>query len=199
MSGNLSTKFNLPFIIGLPDAVPAELAAKDPQVAALFGQLYNAFQQIQLALHTYVGISQQLQALWPQLDFEQTMHLFSPSRIYLKASEALIYGDVVNIFDNAGTLQVRKANATNNTKPAHGFCTTLAGIAAGSYGECILNHGLLTGVAGLVRGSRYFLSTAAGLVTTVAPVAAGNIEQALGIALSATTLLYNIPFAFVQH
>ena len=38
-----------------------------------------------------------------------------------------------------------------------------------------------------------------GLITAVAPVAAGNIEQALGIAVDSTALLYCTDFDFLQH
>lgn len=199
MAGNPGVKFNLPFSIGLPDSAPSELKLKDPATAAVIEQIYTAFQQMQIALHVVLGVGQQLQTQWSMLSPDQTLHLFSPNRIYLIASEAILFGAAINIYDNAGVLTVRNANATNNTKPCHGFCTTAAGIANGAYGESILNFGLLTGVAGLVRGTRYFLSTANGLVTAVAPVAAGNIEQALGLALSSTMLLFNFGFAFVQH
>ena len=46
------------------------------------------------------------------------------------ASESLTAGDFVNIYDNAGTASVRKANATDTTKPTHGFVK--AGVSSGA-------------------------------------------------------------------
>jgi hypothetical protein len=37
------------------------------------------------------------------------------------ASEALVAGNFVNLYLNAGVLTARKANATNNTRPAKGL------------------------------------------------------------------------------
>lgn len=197
VSGNPGIKFNLPFTLGIPDAAPANMPE---EMKPVMQEVYNAFQQLQLAIHTYLGLGQQLANLWSQLGYAQTLHLASPTRLYMQASEAITFGYAVNIFDSgAGVMKIRLANATNNTKPCHGFCTTLAGIALDGYGEVILQAGLLSGVAGLTKGNRYFLSTTNGLVTNVAPVAAGNIEQVLGWAIDTSALLFNIGFGYIQH
>jgi hypothetical protein len=119
------------------------------------------------------------------------LHRFSPWRLYAKASEAIGFGNAVNLHAVSGVINIRKANATNNTKPCHGFCSVSVGIPSGEYGEVILCQGITTGITGLTTGTRYFLSTTDGLLTATAPVAAGNIEQAVGIALE-TSL-------FIQH
>lgn len=194
---NPGVKFNLPFTLGLPDRAPTDL---EPNMQRYFQEIYNAFQQLQAALHTILGVGQQLQQAWPSLSYFQTLHQSSPGRLYMQASEVINYGSSVNIFDSgAGVMKFRNANATNNTKPAHGLCTTTGGIAAAAYGEVITQYGLLTGVAGLTKGSRYFLSTTNGLITAAAPVAAGNIEQPIGFAIDTSALLFNIGFAYVQH
>lgn len=189
-------RFNLPFTLGLGDTAPTSL---DPKVRPLANEIYNAFQQLQLAVHNYLGVGQQLQSLWPQLSYLQTLHQFSATRFYCQADEAIIYGAAVNLFSSGGVLKARNANATNNTKQAHGFCTAIDGAAADDYIETILFRGVITGFTGLTQGSRYFLSTSNGLITTVKPVAAGNIEQVLGIALDTTALLYDFGLDFVQH
>lgn len=193
---NPNLKFNLPFSLSIPDSPPQ---TEDPVVNNTFVVVYNAFLQLQQAVHQYLGVGQQLQTLWSTLRYDQTLHQASPGRLYVKAFEAITYGFAINLFVDAGILKIRLANATNNTKPCHGFCTTIGGIAAGSFGEVILLHGLLTGVAGLVLGTRYFLSTTNGLVTAVAPVAAGNIEQAVGFAMDTSALLFDFGFHFIQH
>lgn len=193
---NPNLKFNLPFNIGIPDTPPADL---EPNMKGLFVIVYNGFLQIQQAIHQYLGVGQQLQTLWSQLRYDQTLHPASMTRFYAKAFQPIPYGNAVNLFVDAGVLKIRLANATNNTKPCHGFCTTTTGIATDAYGEVILLHGLLTAVSGIVLGTRYFLSTTDGLVTAVAPVAAGNIEQALGIAMDSSALLFDFNFHFIQH
>lgn len=192
----MPAQVNLPFSLGLADTPPSGL---DPKLLPLATELYNAFVQVQLAFHHVFGAGQQIQSVWSGLDYTSTLHNASQTRYYRKASESLIYGAAVNIHVDAGEIKFRNANATNNTKPAHGFCTTPGGVAAGAFSEAILFQGLLIGFVGLTQGSRYFLSTSNGLITAVAPVAAGNVEQALGIALDSTALLYNLDFEWIQH
>lgn len=188
-------KFNLPFTLGLADSPPDT----DAKTKGIFSVFYNAFNQLQSAMHQFLGLGQQLQSQWSQIRYDQTLHQFSPNRYYVQATQAIGYGQAVNLFVSGGTLKARLANATNNTKPCHGFCTTVAGIAVDGYGEVILNFGLLVGVSGLTQGTRYFLSTTDGLITSVAPVAAGNIEQPLGLAMDTTALHFNFGFGWIQH
>jgi hypothetical protein len=99
--------------------------------------------------------------------------------------------ELVNLYSpGLGVLSARNANATNANKPCDGFCSQPSGILAGQVGEVILNDGMNTSLSGLTVGSRYFLDTTNGLVTTTAPVAAGNLEQSLGIAITATALRF---------
>lgn len=98
------------------------------------------------------------------------------------ASENLAAGDIVNIYNNAGTRTVRKANATDATKPAHGF--VLASVSSSANASVYFDgqdNVVPSGsfVAADV-GKMLFLSTTAGGVTTTPPVSAGNIVQALG-------------------
>ena len=103
------------------------------------------------------------------------------------ASEALLENDVVTFWDDTGTLKVRKANATDNTKPAHGYVKAAVEDAANA---TVYTDGFLPGT-GLTKGSKYFLSAAiAGAVTTTAPSATGNIAQAVGFAVSATAIKF---------
>lgn len=102
-------------------------------------------------------------------------------------SENLTAGNFVNLYDNAGTLTLRKADATTTSKPAHGF------VIANSTSPAS-NTMYILGVqnafqAGMTVGIRQFLSTTPGGVTATAPSTAGNLVQELGIALSATEIL----------
>lgn len=104
----------------------------------------------------------------------------------IPASEGLAAGDIVNIWVDAGADKVRKADATAEGKEAHGFvkAAVISGAIAAVYFE-----GRITGLTGLVSGSRQYLSAATpGAVTATAPLAAGNVVQWLGDAVSASEL-----------
>lgn len=102
------------------------------------------------------------------------------------ASEALTAGNFVNLWNDAGTLKVRKADATTNAKPALGF--VLENVSEAANATVYLLSQMNTGVSGLTIGSDYFLSTTPGGVTTTAPSAAGNIVQFIGKATQTTAL-----------
>lgn len=104
------------------------------------------------------------------------------------ASEILTAGNVVNIWNDAGTAKVRKADATSVGKEANGFVT--AGVAIAATATVHLPGGVITGLTGLTAGTRMFLGTTAGLLVATAPSATGNIAQLVGIAANATTLIF---------
>ena len=98
-------------------------------------------------------------------------------------SENLVSGNLVNIYDVAGTPTARKADATTD-KRAHGFvlAATTSPAAAVVYFE-----GSNTGVTGLTAGTQFLLTTP-GLCGVTAPSAAGNIVQVVGVATAAGVL-----------
>lgn len=107
------------------------------------------------------------------------------------ASEALAAGDYVNLYNNGGSLGVRKADASGGVaKMAHGYVLAAvlnAGTATIYYGN--LNNQK----TGLTIGSQYYLSGATpGAVVTTPPTTAAYIVQMLGVARSATELLTEI-------
>jgi hypothetical protein len=103
------------------------------------------------------------------------------------ASETLAAGDMVNLWDDSGTLKVRKANATAAGKEADGFVD--AGVSSAASATVILD-GTLSGLTGLTVGASYFLDTTGGAITATAPSATGNIYQCVGKAKSATELIF---------
>lgn len=110
------------------------------------------------------------------------------------SSENLTAGNFVNLYDNAGTVNVRKADATTNAKPAHGF--VLANTTSPASATVYLISAKNTGVTGLTVGLDYYLSTTPGGVVSTAPSTAGNIVQFLGRAISATSLPFISDFYF---
>ena len=100
------------------------------------------------------------------------------------SSENLAAGDLVNIWNNTGTANVRKADATVAGKEAHGF--VLAAVTSPA-AATVYFEGSNTGVTGLTPGPQ-FLSATAGLCTATAPSASGNVVQRVGFATSATNM-----------
>ncbi|MGG6283679.1 hypothetical protein ACQ4M3_19030 [Leptolyngbya sp. AN03gr2] len=100
------------------------------------------------------------------------------------ASEALVAGDFVNIYDNAGARNVRKADNSNN-RPARGFVLTPVSSAATAL---VYTTGRNTAMTGLTPGTVRFLGTAGSSTST--PPVAPNLHQNLGFATSSTSLLF---------
>jgi len=108
----------------------------------------------------------------------------------LPASENLAAGNFVNVFNDAGTTKVRKADATVAGKEANGF--VLSAVTAGN-DATVYFEGTNNQLSGLTGGSVYFLSTTAGAVSSTAPSSSGNVVQRIGRALSATEI--NVEFS----
>lgn len=97
------------------------------------------------------------------------------------AGATLTAGQWVNIYNNAGTANVRPADMTDNTKPAHGF--VLSGYASSATATVYLggpNTAVPVGsyVAADV-GKPVFLSTSGG-TTLTPPSTTGNLLQQVG-------------------
>jgi len=102
-------------------------------------------------------------------------------------SENLASGDIVNVYDNAGTATARKADATAEGKECTGFvlAATTSPAAALVYFE-----GRITGLTGKTPGVIQYMSTTPGTNTPTAPSTAGNVVQAIGTAISATVVSF---------
>jgi hypothetical protein len=111
--------------------------------------------------------------------------------------ENLTAGNFVNLFNNAGTVNSRKADATTNAKNAHGFtlATVTAPASSTIYGISTKN----TALTGLTVGTDYWLATTAGGVTTTAPSSSGNYVQELGTSESTTAMVFsNVKFGWTK-
>lgn len=105
------------------------------------------------------------------------------------ASEALAANDLVDLWNNAGTLNVRKADATIAGKLADGFVKS--GVASGASALVYLAGNVITGLSGLTPGTSQYLSTTAGLRTEdVSAYVAGNVVMPVGYSLSATDMMF---------
>lgn len=102
------------------------------------------------------------------------------------ASETLAAGDLVNVWDNAGVANVRKADATAEGKEAVGF--VLAGFSAAAT-ALVYFEGRVSGLTGKIAGTRYYLSASTpGASTATPPSTTGNVVQHIGDGVSTSTL-----------
>jgi len=102
------------------------------------------------------------------------------------ASENLAAGDFINIWDDASTTKVRKANAGAIGTRAHGF--VLSAVTSGQ-NALVYFEGNNNQVSGQTGGTNLFLSAAtSGEATVTAPSGSADIVQALGVAISATSI-----------
>jgi hypothetical protein len=187
-------RFDSPINVSLP-TLPQGVKPEDFNQ---FSLLYNAINSLLLGVTQFCGLAARPSTEWNQLSPTDTLFPQNVNRLYGAATETIAFGALVSI-ENSSGMKFRNANATGNTRPALGFCNTVGGIASGAFGEVIVGMGLSTGIAGLVIGTRYFLSTTNGLVTNTEPVAAGNIGQPVGMALSSSLFFFMPTLGWVQH
>lgn len=175
------------FNIGLPQ-LPQNI---DPKIEPDIRDIFNAIRNLQYLLGQYCGFEVPEDAFQNAAGVEYAAGFYK-RRIFLPATEAIAYGAMVNTFLSGGAYSVRNADATNNTKPCHGICNTVGGVALGQTAEIVLPSCYVTSVGGLTEGTRYFLAAAAGgLITNVAPAVPGNLHQAIGIAIKPTVLFFH--------
>ena len=103
----------------------------------------------------------------------------------LPASEALSASNLVNVWNSSGTASVRKADATAEGKPCHGFVLDAA--ASGASVTAYFGR-KITGLTGVVPGQRYYLDTTAGGFTAVPVSGAGKVDQFIGEGISTTEI-----------
>lgn len=148
-------------------------------------------------LAQYLGFAISSSVLAFNIDAPALPAVAPENEVTALASENIAFGAAVSFHDVAGTINVRNANATNNTRPAQGFCSEPAGITTGNSGAAIVGVGAIP-IGGLTIGDSYYLSTTDGLIAPTPAVAAGNIEQFLGFAVATTSLYFNIS-SWRQH
>lgn len=105
------------------------------------------------------------------------------------ASEALTAGNVVNVWDNSGTVNVRKADASSASVGKRAVGYVLANVS-NSASATVYFDGTITGLSGLTIGVPYYLSGTAGAITPTAPTTSGYTVQEVGWAISATELSF---------
>lgn len=106
------------------------------------------------------------------------------------ASETLAAGDFVNIWNDAGTLKARKADASSASaaKRADGF--VIAGVSSAATAT-VYRDGFNNQLSGLTVGDNLYLSTTVpGGVQSTAPTTTGHLVQYIGKATSTSKVEY---------
>jgi len=103
------------------------------------------------------------------------------------ASEALAAGDFVNIWNSTGA-KARKADASTAGKEAHGF--VIAAVSNGGAATVYFPGEENTQVTGATPGVVYLSASTPGGFTSAAPSTAGQVVQRVGVAVSATVVIF---------
>lgn len=101
----------------------------------------------------------------------------------IPASENLAAGDLVNIWNDAGTTKVRKANAGALSTRAHGYVVSAV---TSPNNATVYFEGNNDQLSALTGGATLYLSETSGDVTATPPTTSTAIVQIVGFATSAT-------------
>ena len=165
-------------------ALPEIDQRKYPEIYLDLLKLRNGVKVLQGALDSYTGTIGEEPDQWGNQPDPAWWHrLQNLTRTYALASEPLPAGSVVNFWDNAGNLGVRKANAGSG-RTAHAFTT--AAVDTATYGEFI-HQGTCFSIGGLTIGVTYYLSNTAGLLSA----GPGTVPQKVGYAIGTNILIFN--------
>jgi hypothetical protein len=103
------------------------------------------------------------------------------------ASENLGSGDLINIWDDAGTFKVRKADAAVSGKVCQGFVKSSA-VANSSVK--VFFDGSISGLTGITSGTYFLSDTTPGRAVNSPPTDSGSIIQKVGFGLNSTTISF---------
>lgn len=172
---------------GLP-SYPPGLADKD---AALVVPLYRAVNSLAQYLSVATGAVEYSPAEQAQANQLSKLLDSKTSKIFVKAAEALSYGNLLALSIDAGKIVAHKADATNLSRPALAICDQPGGIAVGDFGEAVFMQGRTASISGTAFGAAYYLSSD-GQIQVTPPVASEVISQIVGVGLGSEGFYLNI-------
>jgi hypothetical protein len=175
----------MPFKSTINSGLPNTPDPPDPKFFAEFTRVYNAIRNIQIAVDAYCGTLAADPDNYSQTPPNTTILLQNTNRLYVKFSENVSYGQIVNLHNVAGVLNARLAKASVAGFQGQAWCSTVVGVTAGNFAEVMLG-GLCTAISGLTPGQTYYLGNTAG---TIAPTT-GTVTQLLGYALTSNNLYF---------
>lgn len=197
MSGTRPASYSSPVDFRIGQTPPGVANFNEAQNAV--ADIYASLQQM---IHTFIdigGIGPQPAALWEALNGStRGLTEGNTRRLICRASQTLLFGNIISLhIGSDGKIQSRLAAATSATLVADGFCSQPGGIIGGQLGEVILGAGVVL-LNGIVVGQRYWLAPTPGLIIDAPPVAAGQVEQYLGIGIDTTHLWFQCGM-WLQH
>ena len=178
---------------GLPQ-LPDDNIPKELYGAFLY--VYQAIQNLQRGTSEYAGIDAPASDIRGELTYQDTLMMGNLTRMYPYAAVAIARGQMVNLYNDAGTLKARLAVATSGSTMAHGIANEAAAI--GQQFEMQWLRATVDSVGGMTLGTLYYLSTVAGSIQSARPAVAGQIVQPIGLALADATLAMDISLYFQQ-
>lgn len=187
---------NYKITTGLPQ-IPPGMEEKD---FSKFLPVYNSLNAIAQAVSIAAGNVEFNQEELSQRNQLGSLQAQNHRSVYpLADGVTLNYGVLVNLYLNGGgKICARLADATDNTKPAHGIVEESLGIASGDYGRVILVEGYTAGISGTTFGQYYYLGVT-GLAQAGRPAAAGSIVQPVGVGLGSAGFYLHISSYFHQN
>lgn len=182
--------FSSPINLNLPQ-VPV---TSSDELQNTFQGIFNALRTLQQAIGDYTGAASGAVTYTLSLDLKpsQSIQIQNLNFIVLTAYEAISAGQIIGFIVDVGVLKARKANAAaGSVVRAWGWSPNA--VTAGSKGIFRLLDGYQGSYAGLTVGQMYWLSESSpGGIQNAAPVGAGKLSQEIGVALSATELLFHL-------
>lgn len=168
------------FTTGLPQ-LPLNT---DPKVTQDLTDVFNAVRN----LADKLGVALGLDTITGAITIASTVTPIK-RKLIVPAGVAMSYGNIVTFTLTGGVLKAFKAGAA--ASQCGGICNTVGGLALNQVGEFVL-EGLVTSVGGLTAGKNYEMSPTTGLIQPVGTgfPGAGYFTQGVGLALSATELLF---------
>jgi hypothetical protein len=167
--------------------VPVASSVSNSAIADEFSTVFDGLRTLAAHIDEVTGNTTFNPAVYSTIPAGAAILGTNLNRIHVLFPTAAPAGAMINLYNSAGVLNARLAQANSQTTVAHGFI--LNSVAAGSYGEIVLGGGLNT-VGGLSPGVNYFLSaTGAGQVAPGITTFPGFVYQPCGIAIS-TNLLF---------
>ena len=179
---------------GLP-AIPAGLPETQ---ARLLTPIYLAFNGLAAKVSAATGLMEYSTGEQAQINQAETLIAGNANVIYLKATEAIAWGQMCNMHLDGGKLSARLATSTSPALPAVCVCDAEFGLVAGEFGKFIFFTGYTAGIAGTTIGSIYYLG-AAGNSQLARPAGAGTIVQAVGVGLGSLGFYTQISSYFQQN
>lgn len=180
---------------GLPQ-LPAGLPSKEFELVRPMYQAMNTMAQIISTTAGLVDFDQAELASRNQLASVLTQN---HQKLYARSVVGtLAFGKIVTLYLVDGKICAQHADATNNTRPAHGIVNVPQGIANNQFGEIMLMEGFSKGISGTALGQYYYLSTN-GDVQAARPTAVGTIVQAVGFGLGSAGFYLSISSFFQQN